>query len=182
MIELWELFLSFARAGLFGFGGGPAMIPLIQVEVVDLRGWLSPEEFLDAFAFGNALPGPIATKLAGYVGYQIAGWPGALAALAGTTLPTIAMMIALAKVYQRNRNHPAVQRFLWGVRPVVVALLALVVWQFWNPAMAPAAPPRFGFAPLYALLAVSLWLSLRSNLHPAWLILAAALIGVGLGS
>jgi chromate transporter len=180
MIELWELFLSFARAGLFGFGGGPAMIPLIQVEVVDLRGWLSPEEFLDAFAFGNALPGPIATKLAGYVGYLVAGWPGAMSALAGTTLPTIVMMIALAQLYQRHRNHPWVQRFLWGVRPVVVALLALVVWQFWGPAMAPTAALRYGLPPLYLLLGVALLLSLRSHVHPAWLIVGAAAIGVWL--
>jgi chromate transporter len=156
------------------------MIPLIQVEVVEIRGWLSPEEFLDAFAFGNALPGPIATKLAGYVGYQIAGWPGAMSALAGTTLPTLAMMIALARLYQRHRNQPLVQRFLWGVRPVVVALLALVVWQFWGPAMAPLAPLRFGFTPLYALLVAGLVLSLRSRLHPALLILGAAAIGVWL--
>lgn len=179
MMVLWALFVSFARAGLFGFGGGPAMIPLIQVEVVEIRGWLSPTEFLDAFAFGNALPGPIATKLAGYVGYQVAGWPGAMSALVGTTVPTIVAMIVLAQLYQRYRQQPLVQRFLFGVRPVVVALLALVVWQFWHPAMAPDAPLRWGVAPLYGLLGLSLLLSLRVQLHPAWLLAAAALLGLG---
>jgi chromate transporter len=177
MTALLELFYSFAKVGLFGFGGGPSMIPLIQVEVVQVRGWLTREEFLDAFAFGNALPGPIATKLAGYVGYQIAGIPGAAAGLLGVTVPTIIAMIALASFYARFREHPAMRSFLKGVRPVVIALLLLVVWDF--------APSALGMPPewaanwlLWLLVALAFVLTVRFNIHPATLIVAGGLIGI----
>jgi len=175
--EVLEVFWAFARAGLLGFGGGPAMIPLIQSEVVELRAWLTPAEFLDAFAFGNALPGPIATKLAGYVGYQVAGWAGAAAGLAGITLPTIAAMLALASLYRRHREQPAVRRFLYGVRPVVLALLALVVWDFLPAAMAPDGL-RWGTWPLWLLAAGALWASLRTRAHPALLIVIGGALGL----
>jgi chromate transporter len=174
--DVVDLFLAFARVGLFGFGGGPAMIPLIQVEVVDLRAWLAPAEFLDAFAFGNALPGPIATKLAGYVGYQVAGGPGAAAALLGISAPTIVAMVALASAYLRTKERPGVQRFLSGVRPVVVALLALVVWDFAPTALAPGGF-AWGHWPLWAIAGAALFVSLRTKLHPALLIVVGGVLG-----
>jgi chromate transporter len=180
-MELLALLIAFTRVGLFGFGGGPAMIPLIQVEVVDIHGWLSPDEFLDAFAFGNALPGPIATKLAGYTGWQVAGWPGAAVALFGITGPTILMMVALASLYARFKGHRAVQDFLTGVRPVVIALLALVVWNFAPGALAPlegwgANAPLWGIA-LAATIAAWRW-----DTHPALLIVAGGVVGMLLAS
>ena len=176
MSEVLELFWAFARVGLLGFGGGPAMIPLIQVEVVDLRSWLTPGEFLDAFAFGNALPGPIATKMAGYTGFQVAGWAGAAAALAGVTAPTIVAMVLLFALYRRYQDRDVVQRFLYGVRPVVVALLALVVWDFLPTAMQPS-DLRWGTWPLWPLAGVTLLLSLRTRVHPALLIVAGGAVG-----
>jgi chromate transporter len=177
VIELWELFVSFGRAGLFGFGGGPSMIPLIQVEVVELRGWLSPQAFLDAFAFGNALPGPIATKLAGYVGYQVAGAAGAFVALLAITAPTIAMMLALAGAYARYRERRLVQSFLAGVRPVVVALLALVVWDFLPTAFLVDDDPWRNL-PLVGITLGSLYLALRRDPHPALLIVVGGVLGL----
>jgi len=176
MSDVLELFWAFARVGLLGFGGGPAMIPLIRVEVVDLRAWLTPGEFLDAFAFGNALPGPIATKMAGYTGFQVAGWAGAAAALAGVAAPTIVAMVLLFALYRRYRERDLVQRFLYGVRPVVVALLALVVWDFLPTAMS-APDLRWGAWPLWALAGVALGLSLRTRVHPALLIVAGGALG-----
>ena len=172
-----EVLWAFTRIGLLGFGGGPSMIPLIRVEVVDIHGWLTPEGFLDAFAFGNALPGPIATKLAGYAGYQAAGVPGALAGLLGITLPTILAMIALASLYARHRDQAAVKRFVAGVRPVVLALLALVAWDF-----APAALTPEGIAwsalPLVLVMLAALYATLRTNVHPAVLIVAGGCVGL----
>lgn len=176
MMDVLEVLWAFTRAGLLGFGGGPAMIPLIQVEVVDLRGWLSHAEFLDAFAFGNALPGPIATKMAGYVGFQVAGWPGAVAGLAGITAPTIVAIVALASVYRRFRDRDVVQRFLTGVRPVVLALLALVAWDFW-PAAMQVDGLRWGVAPLWLILAAALAASWRTKAHPALLIVLGGVAG-----
>ncbi|HKI57280.1 MAG TPA: chromate transporter [Trueperaceae bacterium] len=176
-MQLLRLLWSFTKVGLVGFGGGPAMIPLIQEEVVAAQHWLTKDEFLDAFAFGSSLPGPLATKLAGYVGFKVAGWPGALMGLLGMAVPTILAMIALGALYMRYRHTPAIEHFLRGVRPVVVALLALVVWEF--------APRAFGMPPQWLrnwalwLLAVGAFvLSLRFNVHPALLIVAGGLLGV----
>jgi chromate transporter len=180
MSDLLELLVAFTRVGLFGFGGGPAMIPLIQVEVVDIHAWLSPAEFLDAFAFGNALPGPIATKLAGYVGYQVAGGPGAAVALLGITGPTIVLMIGLASFYARYRERRFLQDFLYGVRPVVVALLAVVVWDFAPGALA-AFDGVLANGPLWLIALASLALSLRFDTHPALLIVAGGALGIALG-
>jgi chromate transporter len=128
-------------AGLFGFGGGPSFIPLVEREVL-AHGWLTREGFLDAFAFGNALPGPITTKLAGYVGYRVAGWPGAIVALIGLTVPTILAMVALSALYGRYQDAALLERFLAGLRPVVIALLLLVVLGFAPSALAPAGRLR----------------------------------------
>lgn len=177
-MEFLQVFWAFTKVGLFGFGGGQSMIPLIQEEVVDARAWLTQEEFLDAFAFGNSLPGPISTKMAGFVGYQVAGVPGAAAGLIGVSVPTIIAMILLGTLYTRYKDTALFTSFLRGVRPVVVALLALVVWQF--------APKAFGTPPEW-LGNWSLWLvgiaafvaALRFNVHPALLIVVGGLIGVG---
>ena len=105
MIIYWELFISFTRASLAGFGGGPSMITLIQNEVVDLRGWLTGQELLDAYAFANTLPSPLATKLAAYVGFQQAGWLGAAVALIGVTIPTALLTIGVASLFLRYRQN-----------------------------------------------------------------------------
>lgn len=176
-LRVLALFWSFAKVGIFGFGGGPSMIPLVQEEVVELQHWLTKSEFLDAFAFGNSLPGPIATKMAGYVGYQVAGWPGAVAALVGVSVPTVLAMILLATLYLRFKDNPAIEGFLKGVRPVVIALLALVVWDF--------APKALGIGGhwertllVWGLAVCAFFLAVKFNVHPAALIL----IGGGLGA
>ncbi|HEX7002380.1 MAG TPA: chromate transporter [Trueperaceae bacterium] len=125
-----KLFWSFLEIGLFGFGGGQAMIPLIQEEVVELNGWLTREEFLEFFALGNTLPGPISTNMAASVGYKIADPLGATVSLIGLTAPTILAMVLLLTAYLRFRDVRAIAGFLRGARPVVIAPLALVVWQF----------------------------------------------------
>lgn len=175
--ESLKLFWSFLKIGLFGFGGGQAMIPLIQEEVVELNAWLTREEFLDLFALGNTLPGPISTKMAASVGYKVAGVLGATSSLIGLMAPSVIAMVALLAVYLRYRDAPQVEGFLRGVRPVVIALLALVVWEF--------APRALGFAsglgsswPLWLIGIVAFALSVRFNVHPIFLIAAGGAIGV----
>ena len=172
-----KLFWSFAKIGLLGFGGGPSMIPLIQEEVVEIQGWLSKEEFLDAFALGSTLPGPIATKMASYIGHHVGGIPGAIVGLVGITVPTAALVILLLGLYLRFRDNPFAERFLRGVRPVVIALLALVLWQF--------IPRAFGTVgewisnwELWMIALVAFGVSLVFNVHPGILILAGGIIGV----
>lgn len=175
-LRLWQLLIAFGRAGSFGFGGGPAFIPLIEREVL-AHGWLSHTGFLDALAFGNALPGPITTKLAGYVGYRVAGWPGALVALVGLTVPTILAMIALAALYLRYQETAAVERFLAGLRPVVIALLVLVVVGFAPSALAPSTD-RYERAWRWLVALGAFVLAVTLDVHPALLILAGGVLGL----
>jgi chromate transporter len=194
-VIVFELFVSFARVSLFGFGGGPSMIPLVRAEVVEGRGWLTPEAFLDAFAFGNALPGPIVTKLAAYVGHQVAGWPGAAAALAGATLPTMALILLATRLVMSGKDNPVLRAAIAGIRPVVVALLLLVAWDFAPRALGVAGWNAIGavrgwFAavgsawPLWAIAVASLVATVRFKVHPVPLIVIGAALGLlfGLGS
>jgi chromate transporter len=174
--RLAALAAAFGRVGLFGFGGGPSFIPLIQREV-EAHGWLSREAFLDAFAFGNALPGPIATKLAGYVGHRVAGWPGAVVALLALTGPTIVAMVALAALYVRYQDAAVVVGFLTGLRPVVIALLVLTVLAFVPSALGTPHAWRANLLP-WAIAIVAFVAALALAIHPGLLILAGGVVGV----
>ncbi len=177
--RLAALLIAFGKAGLFGFGGGPAFIPLVEREVLT-RGWLTREAFLDALAFGNALPGPITTKLAGYVGYRVAGWAGALAALLGLTVPTIVAMVALAALFVHYQEAAVVERFLTGLRPVVIALLVLVVIGF-APSAFRSRAGAYGRAWRWGLALVAFALAVLADVHPAVLIVAGGGLGLLLG-
>jgi chromate transporter len=175
-VNVLEVFWAFAKAGLFGFGGGPSMIPVIRNEVVSVQQWLTKEEFIDAYALGNALPGPIATKLSGYVGYKVAGWPGALAGMLGMTLPTGIAMVLLAALYFRFKETPFVTSFMKGVRPVILALLVLVVWEFIPSALGKKV--QWSNWLVWLLAVAALFLSLKLNVHPVLLILGGGMVGL----
>ncbi len=154
------------------------MVLLIQSEVVELRGWLTNAEFLDAFAFGNALPSPIATKLAAFTGYHVAGWPGAAAALLGVAGPTAALVIVAAGMFMRRRNNPVLKAVIAGVRPVVVALLFYVVWDFLVEVFGAQVSTWLSNWYLLIIAVVSAWLMKRYRVHPVPLILAGGLVGM----
>lgn len=101
-----NLFIAFFRSGILGYGGGPSSIPLIHKEVVEIYHWMSDEEFNDLIALSNTLPGPIVTKLAGYIGYRIAGVVGLLIALFASVVPTVILMIVLISMLTSFRDSP----------------------------------------------------------------------------
>ncbi|TPW18164.1 MAG: chromate transporter [bacterium] len=169
---LLEIFLVFARAGLMAFGGGPSMIPMIRAETVG-RGWLTDLEFLDALAMGNALPGPIATKLSGYVGFKLAGWPGAVAATIGMAFPSVVLILAVAGVYLRFKEAAWMQSVMAGLRPAAVAMLIATVIEVWPASMAGWKPLLIGGTALVMLLGF--------HVHPALAIVGAGLFGFVLG-
>ena len=115
----WQLFWAFFRVGIFGFGGGPAMIPLVRAEVVTRHHWLTDEEFADVLAIGNTLPGPIATKMPGYIGYRVGGVSGCIAAVIAIILPMIVAMIVMLGIFSRYRRlHLAGwSALLWPLLP-----------------------------------------------------------------
>ncbi|ADU50844.1 Chromate transporter [Thermaerobacter marianensis DSM 12885] len=141
MSVLWDIFIAFTRANLLGYGGGPSVIPLIEAEVVDTYHWMTASEFADTLAIGNALPGPIATKLAAYIGYQVAGVPGAVVGVLGTVLPTAILMVVLAVMLLRFRDAPLIQGAIKGAKAVVWVLFLLLVFDY----MSFVRPDRSGW-------------------------------------
>jgi chromate transporter len=165
-----NLFLTFTKIGVLGYGGGPAMIPLIQEEVVESRGWMTEEEFVDTLAMGNTLPGPIATKMTMFVGYKIAGWAGGIWALFSMLWPSLTLMMVLGTLFLRFKDMPYAKAMLTAVRPVVVALLAYTVYTVFDKSI---LNWHTGLIAVVAFAAVTFL-----NVHPALTILGAAVLGL----
>ncbi|MBZ9557871.1 MULTISPECIES: chromate transporter [Modicisalibacter] len=126
----WQLFVAFFVPNIVGYGGGPAIIPLIENEVVGRYGWMSAQTFAETLALGNALPSPIATKMAGYIGYDVAGVAGALVALFATVAPSLLLMLVALGTLYRYRDSIKVKSMSQWVRPVVMVLMAFLTWRF----------------------------------------------------
>ena len=166
----WSIFIAFLKVGTFGYGGGPALIPLIEKEVVTNYGWLTAEEFIDANAMANTLPGPIATKLALCIGMKTAGPLGAASALIAMLLPSSIFIIILTTLYYKYRSLPSVQAMIGGVRPVVIALLMVTV--------AHLGPKSIVSWDTFIIALISFVVVFYLNVHPVYTILSAAVIGL----
>lgn len=125
MQEYFRLFFIFFRIGAFTFGGGYAMLAIMQREFVDREKLLDEIDFLDIAALAQSLPGPIAVNTSVYVGYKLKGRKGSLVALVGTVLPSLLSIILLAMFYNRIKDIEAIQQFFMGVRPGIVSLIFL---------------------------------------------------------
>jgi chromate transporter len=178
---LLQIFWLFTKVAMFSWGGGPASLGLMQREVVT-AGWLSPDEFADAMALGNALPGPIAPQVSAYIGYKLAGWLGALSAVAGTVVPTTLLMLILIIGFFSIKDNLYLKAALKGVRPFVVGLLAWTVYQM---AVAVFGLNKQGLGASFVqgwdkwLIVLGTFLFLTfTNISPVWLVLATAGIGL----
>lgn len=120
---LFSLFLTFLKIGLFAYGGGYAMIPLIQHEMVTSNSWLATSEFLQIITVAEMTPGPIAVNLATFTGYKLAGFPGALVSTTGVILPSFCLVLILTKVFLWIKDNPKVKGLLVGLRSAVLALI-----------------------------------------------------------
>ena len=126
--ELWELALLFLKLGTIAFGGPAAHIALMRTEVVQRRRWMDEQEFLDLMGATNLIPGPNSTELAIHVGLRRAGWRGLLVAGACFILPATLIVLAFAWVYVRYGSTPQVQDLLYGITPVIVAIIIHALW------------------------------------------------------
>ena len=160
--------VSWGRAGLLGFGGGPSMVPLIQAECVEGRGWLTDAEFLDLLASSSVLPGPITAKMSVVVGWKVAGATGALVSIVAVTAPSALLMLVLGVVLTRFKAHPAMKGALLAVRPAVVGMLAWTVVT-----LAPDGVSSWGTG----LLAVVALAALLLRVHPGVVMVAALAFG-----
>lgn len=123
------LFLTFARIGAFTFGGGYAMLPLLQKEVVEKRGWATEEELMDYFAIGQCTPGVIAVNTATFIGFKKKGIPGAIAATLGVIAPSIVIILVLAAFFNHFAEYPIVQHAFNGIRIAVCATVAVSIYK-----------------------------------------------------
>ncbi|MBQ6839102.1 MAG: chromate transporter [Oscillospiraceae bacterium] len=121
--QLWQIFAAFFRIGAFTFGGGLAMIPLIQKEAVEKHGWVSDDDILEIVAIAESTPGPIAINAATFVGYRAAGVLGSAFATFGTVLPSFVIILLISYVLRQFQQLPAVQYAFWGIRAGVLAML-----------------------------------------------------------
>lgn len=121
--KVFSLFAIFLKIGAFTFGGGYAMIPLIQREVVEKKEWISNEDILDVVAIAESTPGPIAINAATFVGYKVGGAKGALAATFGVVLPSFVIISVLAAVLQQFQDNYVIQWSFFGIRAGVLALI-----------------------------------------------------------
>jgi len=127
MKKLIDLFFIFLKIGTFTIGGGYAMIPLIEKEIVDKKGWIDREDFVDMLALAQSSPGPIAVNTAIFVGYEVAGFPGSIIAVFGSIVTVFLIMVIIAMYFIGAQNSPVIEKIFKGIRPAVVALIAAPV-------------------------------------------------------
>ena len=167
-----QIFLAFFIPGIIGYGGGPASIPLIENEVVDTYGWMTTAEFSDTLAIGNALPGPIATKMAAYIGYEQAGILGAAIALFATIGPSLILMILLLNLLYRNRNSPRVKRLSSFVLPAIAILMAELTFDFFQTSV-----QLIDWIPTIVIAVLAYFSLEKWKVHPAIVIIVGLVVG-----
>lgn len=168
----WDIFWAFFIANILGYGGGPATIPLVQNEVVNNYEWMETTNFVDVLAIANALPGPIATKLAGFIGFEVGGLAGAVIALIATILPSAIAVIVLYKFINLFKDSPKVKLMTVSVQPIIAVLLGVMAYQFFMTA--------FESSGLFHLILISIlgYITLnRMEVHPSLVIIGALFYG-----
>ena len=134
-MNLWNLFVSFAKVGVLTFGGGYAMIPILEREIVDKQGWASSEELMDYYAVGQCTPGVIAVNTATFIGRKVAGVPGGIVATAGVVFPSVVIITVIAGILSNFADIPAVQSAFAGIRVCVCVLIFNAVLKLWKAAV-----------------------------------------------
>jgi chromate transporter len=169
----YALLKTFFKIGLFTLGGGYAMIPLIEAEVVDKHHWVSKEEFMDLIAISQSCPGVFAINISIFIGYKLRKIGGALAAALGTALPSFLIILLIAMFFHRFQDNPVVASIFRGIRPAVVALIAV---------------PTFNLARSAKITWVNCWIPIASALliwlmgvSPIYIIILAGLGGWAYG-
>ena len=170
MKTLWSLFTTFMKIGGFTFGGGYAMIPLIQKEAVERKGWITDEDILEIVAIAESTPGPVAINAATFVGYRTCGVLGAACATFGVVLPSFVIILAISYVLEQFQQIKAVQYAFNGIRAGVLALLCKALWTMYKKS------PK-GWA-AYVVMALSFVCTAFLKLNVFWVIAGCAVFGL----
>ena len=159
--------MTFFKIGLFTLGGGYAMIPIIEAEVVDKHKWVSKEEFLDLIAIAQSCPGVFAINISTFIGYKLKKVPGAISCTLGTALPSFLIILAIAMFFHQFQDNPIVASMFRGIRPAVVALIAVPTFNLakranlswmncWIPIVSALLIWLLGLSPIYIILAAGI--------------------------
>ncbi len=167
---LWQLFLAFARVGVLTFGGGYAMIPILEREIVDRQHWASSEELMDYYAVGQCTPGVIAVNTATFVGARRRGFWGAAAATCGVVTPSLIIITLIAAVLRNLMQFEAVARAFAGIRVAVAALVTMAAYGLIKKGVQDALGK--------ALFAVVFVLAFFVGVSPVWIVPAVVALGV----
>ncbi|MFI3319219.1 MAG: chromate transporter [Rikenellaceae bacterium] len=167
-IKISRLFLSFMKIGIFTFGGGYAMIPLIEREIIDKRKWVDRGEFFDLLTIAQSVPGPIALNSAAFVGYKTKGYKGALASVGGVVLPSFVILLAVALFFATIRDNAVVVAAFNGMRPAVVALMTVPMFTLM----------RGEHPSMMVITAITTFVMWWFNISPIYMIAAAVVFGV----
>lgn len=167
----WNSFKIFFKIGMFTLGGGYAMIPIIETEVVDKHKWVSKEEFIDLIAIAQSCPGVFAINISTFIGYKLKKIPGAVCCALGTALPSFLIILAIAMFFHQFQDNPVVASMFRGIRPAVVALIAVPTFNLarsakltwttcWIPIVGALAIWALGVSPIIIILlaGISGWL------------------------
>jgi chromate transporter len=167
---LGDLFFTFFKIGAFTFGGGYAMLPLIQDAVINKHGWLTLTEFLEVIAIAEMTPGPIAVNTATFVGYRTAGVFGSVFASLGVVLPSFLIILLIARFFRGLTDLPWAQGFFSGVKPAIIGLIGIALWRLGSAAL-------IDFKSILIFLG-ALLLLIKGRLHPIPVIMLSALCGL----
>lgn len=170
-----QLFISYLKIGFFGFGGGYAMLSLIQNEIVEQRGWITVSQFADIVAVSQMTPGPIAINSATYIGYTIGGFWGSVVATVAVCLPALTVMLALTKFFLKLKDNRYVHGVITGMRPVVVGMIAAAALLLIFPKQ--SADSSFIDHWSWILFAATLYASYK-KVNPILLIALSAIAGI----
>jgi len=170
--DYWDISAAMFRTGILGYGGGPSTIPLIRYEAVSRYEWVSDDEFGEVLAIANTLPGPIATKLAAYLGYHRKGTLGALVAVLAHILPTCIAIIALFSAISFFQSSSIVSGMISAVVPVVCVMLGIMAYEFGEKAF-----KGLGVLAALLFLAIAYVLLQVLQVHPAIVIMLFLLYG-----
>ena len=163
----WDSFRTFFRIGFFTIGGGYAMIPLIEADVVDKNKWVAREEFLDLMAIAQSCPGIFAVNMSIFIGYKLRGVRGCVVCALGTVLPSFLIILGIALFFQHFQENETVQSIFKGIRPAVVALIAAPTFKMgksakigltnvWIPVAGALLIWLLGVSPIYIIILAGL--------------------------
>jgi chromate transporter len=181
VMVMWELFSTFFIIGFVSFGGGYAMIPVIETEVSQ-HGWMTMQQFTDVIAIAGMSPGPIAANSAILVGYSTAGVTGAIISALGILLPAIILVIVIATFFTKFHHYPIVQSMFYGLRPIVTSLIIYAAISFALTNKLISLNVSWQTVSLLLVFGLSLFALLKLRWHPAYVIILSGLVGVVLYS